>query len=220
MRLVPDIVRTGIAFYRRHGFWALAKAGSNYFLWDWRALPIIEVAYGRYLAHRLIMKKKPLKLHLGCGSVHLDSYVNIDCRKTRATDLVRDIRKLPFRDNSAELIETYHAIEHLPRHDLPKALKDRHRILMPGGRLVIECPDFDKNVRDYLEGVNADMNLLYIYGRQRFAGDTHYFGYNFARLKDVLEECGFINAEREDAQDPHTREAACLRVECVAKKGN
>jgi len=51
-----------------------------------------------------IRRKNTLKLHLGCGNRHFDGYVNIDLRKTRATDLVCDIRKLPYPDNSVKLI--------------------------------------------------------------------------------------------------------------------
>src|SRR4030043_1729163 len=36
-----------------------------------------------------------MKLHLGCGNNHKDGFVNIDWRKTGATDIVCDIRKLP-----------------------------------------------------------------------------------------------------------------------------
>ena len=48
----------------------------------------------------------------------------------------------------------------------------------------------------------------------------HYFGYNFERLKDILEETEFTNIERKDVQDLHTREAVCLQVECIQTKGN
>lgn len=47
-----------------------------------------------------IKDEKPLKLHLGCGHKHLEGYVNIDWRKTGTTDLVCDIRNLPYNDNS------------------------------------------------------------------------------------------------------------------------
>jgi len=158
--------------------------------------------------------KNLLMLHLGCGERHFEGYVNIDWRKTRATDLVCDIKKLPYPDFGIELIETYHVIEHLPRHDLLKALKEWNRVLKSKGKLIIEYPDFDTNIREYLEGKNSEMQLHYIYGRQRFPGDTHYFGYNFERLKDILEKCGFTEVRRRNAQDPHTKEAACLRIEC------
>ncbi len=154
-----------------------------------------------------------LRLHLGCGNRHLDGYVNIDFRKTAATDLTCDIRRLPYPAGSVGVIETYHVIEHLPRHDLPHALTEWHRVLAPGGRLIIECPDFDAAVKEYLEG-NA-RRIDNIFGLQRFPGDTHLFGYNFPRLKEILAAAGFIQIERTAPQDYHTGEEPCLRVECT-----
>jgi len=160
-----------------------------------------------------IKDNKPLKLHLGCGNQHFEGYVNIDWRKTRATNLVCDIRKLPYPDNSVERIETYHVIEHLPRHDVPKALKEWHRVLVPGGRLVIECPNFDEAVKEYIEG--NEKRLDNIFGLQRFSGDVHLYGYNFKRLKRLLEEAGFKNVKEEEPQDYHAKDEPSLRVVCV-----
>src|SRR4030042_5938964 len=83
-----------------------------------------------------IRDKKPLKLNLGCGSNHFEDYINIDWRKTRATDLVCDVRILPYPDNSIELIVNYHLIEHVPRHELLKVLKEWNRVLVSGGKLI------------------------------------------------------------------------------------
>jgi len=157
--------------------------------------------------------KNPLKLHLGCGNQHFKNYINIDWRKTRATDLVCDMRKLPYPDNSAELIETYHVIEHLPRHDLPKALTEWYRLLIHEGKLIIECPDFDEAVKEYIGG--NEKRLDNIFGLQRFPGDTHIFGYNFERLKQLVEEAGFRDIQKREPQDYHSKDEPCLRVECL-----
>ena len=160
-----------------------------------------------------IKDKNSLKLHLGCGGRYFEDYINIDWRKTRATDLVCDIKKLPYPDNSAKLIESFHVIEHLPRYDLPKALKTWHRILMPGGKLVIECPDFDKDVKEYIEG--NEKRLDSIFGLQRFLGDAHHFGYSFKRLGKLLKAVGFKDIQQREPQDSHTKDEPCFRVECV-----
>ncbi len=47
-------------------------------------------------------EKSLIKLHLGCGNRHFQGYSNIDLNKTKATDFVFDIRKLPYTDNSVE----------------------------------------------------------------------------------------------------------------------
>jgi len=165
------------------------------------------------LKYKLRIKDKTLlKLHLGCGGRHLEGYINIDLRKTTATDVVCNIRKLPYPDNSIELIENYHVIEHLPRHDLPKALKEWFRVISPGGVLIVECPDFDKAVKEYIEGDEKRINN--IFGLQRFPGDTHMFGYNFKGLKKILEKAGFRDIQKREPQDYHTKDEPCLRVEC------
>ncbi len=159
----------------------------------------------------LIPSDGEIKLHLGCGKNHLEGYINIDSRETSATDLECDIVWLPFNDNTVELVETYHVIEHLPRHDLPRALKEWFRVLKKDGKLVIECPDFDNAVREYLEG-NVD-RIDNIFGLQRFPGDTHMFGYNFMRLEKHLVKCGFRKVQQCEPQDYLKDLEPCLRVE-------
>ncbi len=157
--------------------------------------------------------KKPLRLHLGCGYQRLEGYINIDFRKTSATDLVCDIRKLPYPDSSVAVIETYHVVEHLPRHDLPKTLKEWHRVLFSGGKLIIEYPDFDEIVKMYLEGHEEKIDG--IFGLQRFQGDYHHFGYNYLRMRNLLEDIGFSEVEEKTATDYHTKEWPSIRVECI-----
>jgi len=156
---------------------------------------------------------KPLKLHLGCGDRRIEGYINIDCRKTTATDVVLDIRRLPYSDDLAILIEAYHVIEHIPRNGLPNVLKEWHRVLAPNGKLIIECPDFDKDAREYLDGNEARLDS--IFGLQRFVGDIHLFGYNFRRLNGLLEKAGFREIVQATPQDYHSQNEPCLRVECI-----
>jgi predicted SAM-dependent methyltransferase len=177
----------------------------------------------RYLNSILIKSKYRLKfndhllikLHLGCGNSHKDGFINVDCRKTGATDIVCDMTKLPYPNNSVILIETYHAIEHLPRHDFEKALKAWYRVLKPGGQLVIECPDFDEIVRNYLKG--DEKQLDGIFGLQRFDGDYHLFGYNMKRLTGLLKKYGFTDIQEIPPQDYHRKKWPCLRVECLKR---
>lgn len=187
---------------------------SAYFLNAVRRIAWYNIIKWRY---RLIgsQKNQFLNLHLGCGNTHLENHINIDWRKTSATDVVCDIRKLPYPDDSVSLIATYHVIEHLSRHDLPKALKEWHRVLSPGGKLLIEYPDFDELVKKYLDG--DEKQLDGIFALQRFQGDYHLFGYNFKRLKRLLEANGFTNIKQEDPEDYHAilEEWPCIRIECI-----
>jgi len=159
-----------------------------------------------------VMNRMPLKLHLGCGNRYLEGFVNIDWRKTSATDLVCDIKRLPFPDQTIESIESYHVLEHLPRHDVKDTLKRWRRLLMPGGTLIIEIPDFDEIVRRYLAG--DDSQLDGIFGLQRFTGDFHLFGYNRNRFMALLKQAGFYEIREEMPKDYHAKDWPCLRFEC------
>ena len=74
-----------------------------------------------------------LRLHLGCGGKHFDGYVNVDLWITDATIVISDITSLPWPDNAANIIESYHVIEHISHKKVKDTLTDWHRVLKPGG---------------------------------------------------------------------------------------
>ncbi|TET13404.1 methyltransferase domain-containing protein [Candidatus Aerophobetes bacterium] len=153
-------------------------------------------------------------LHVGCGYMRFIGCINIDCVPTKVTDLVADIRHLPFKDNTVDHIECHHTIEHIRRWEVLATLKDWLRILKRGRKAVIEYPDFDQNCRDYLAGKDVPMQLAFIYGGDiPELEDQHHMGYNFQTLGSYLHTAGFINMVDKPAQDYHTKQAACLRIE-------
>jgi SAM-dependent methyltransferase len=164
---------------------------------------------------RLRFPSSALRLHIGCGQNHMEGFLNIDCNHSRATDYVCDAGKLPCPNGSVERIETYHVIEHIPRPVVHQVLSEWCRVLKTGGRLVIECPDFDNDVREYLEG-NTE-RLFSIFGRQRFHGDAHLWGYTATSLKELVESVGLTNCEIKPAQDYHAQKEPCLRLECLKR---
>jgi len=76
-------------------------------------------------------KGKSLKLHLGCGSVKLKGWVNIDNNPGFETDLVLDLenRPLPFEDNSVEEVFSAHFLPYVK--DLLGLFKELYRISKP-----------------------------------------------------------------------------------------
>lgn len=164
-------------------------------------------------ARKIRKPKTPLRLHLGCGNRRQDGFVNVDLHLSHATDYVADIKNLPCPSASVERIECYHVIEHIPHREVAKYVDEWHRLLEPEGKLVVECPDFDRAVEEYLAG--NEERLFNIYGRQRFPGDTHRYGYNSARLKMLLEEAGFSSVTLEEPQDYHAKQEPCLRAVAV-----
>lgn len=90
----------------------------------------------------------PIRLHLGCGNVRLDGFVNIDYVKTDAVDVLCDLSlpDWPWADNSVEYATSSHVIEHLPmREDITLDgfvvfFNELGRVLQPGGRAEIRAP--------------------------------------------------------------------------------
>jgi len=157
---------------------------------------------------------------LGCGGIHIPDYVNVDyiIKKRPETEsylfVQADLRHLPFKDKCAEEILSFHVIEHFHRAEVISVLKEWLRTLKPGGKLAVECPDFDQNCRDYLAGKNAGTQLLFIYGSGfNYQGDFHKVGFNFDRLEECLRWAGFTEIVQKPPIGYHILMAACLRVE-------
>lgn len=189
-------------------YWGYMKSGYlNYFR---RKRDYVKA----YIVSRIWKESK--KLHLGCGFDHFPKYINSDFIKTPATDYVLDARSLPFPDSSVIKIESYHMVEHVSKNSAIEMFAEWHRVLEDNGKLIIELPDFDNVIREYLnenDDEREKLLLKYIFGSQRFDSDFHYWGWNFERLENELHNQGFKNIERKDATDNHTDEAPCLRVE-------
>jgi len=177
--------------------------------------------------------KSAVRLHLGCGVQRLPGYVNIDCKKTKATDLICDIRRLPHKDNSVDTIESYHVFEHFPvclhanidsvwgdkYASLITILKEWRRVLKRGGNLAIEMPDLDGVIKEYLaaDEKRKEELLIAIYGSYRNDDnmDTHQWGANEERLRYIFKQAGFRDIKFCEATDYHIDICPCLRVEAV-----
>jgi len=166
-----------------------------------------------------------MRLQLGSGNQIFENYINVDYKRLYGVDVQADIRQLPFKDNSIELIETYHTFEHIPRQEIASTLSDWFRVLKLDGELIIEIPDFEQNCRDYLDAVErkdwdeANMQLAYIYGGDTSASeDAHRWGYGSLSLAGFLYWAGFRDIRSGKPQSYLTERGACLRMKCRKTK--
>ena len=146
-----------------------------------------------------------LKLHLGCGTVRLDGWINIDL-ETRA-DLALDVRRpLPFKDGAARLIYHEHLMEHLTVEEGCAGLRDWFRLLGPGGVLRIATPDLAYVVERY-GGDWRDQAWLrlpeYAFIRTRaeminvsFRWWGHRYLYDGEELERRMRDAGFASVRR------------------------
>jgi len=86
-----------------------------------------------------------MKLNLGCGSKKLGGYTNIDIRPECEPDIVGDACDLSqFDDGSVDEIRMDAVFEHIYAYKRLAALREWHRVLRSGGKLVINwIPDFE-----------------------------------------------------------------------------
>lgn len=93
-----------------------------------------------------------MKLHLGCGNIKLEGFINIDIRETIATDKVQDCSNLTnFPLNQIEIIYANAFFEHLNIDQAFKLIKQIEKLLKPDGRLIITgLPDFERIAKAYL----------------------------------------------------------------------
>ena len=144
---------------------------------------------------------KAIRLNLGCGISKQEGYLNIDIDPKCNPDKVASIVELDFiEDNSIELVETYHTVEHLWPEEVPKFFKEMKRIIKKGGKLIIECPDLEKCIKLIKEGGLIGLRGIYgagpedkiEVGRMRNNIYTiHKTGFTKDIFKKYLEENGF-----------------------------
>ena len=166
----------------------------------------------RFCSKLGLLDYRNLRLHLGCGSKHFEGYINVDLWLTDATDVICDITRLPWPTNSVAIIESYHVLEHISHRKIEQTLREWCRVLKPHGKLILECPDFDKAIMEYQAGSNG--RLINIFGQQRFHGDAHLFGYNPSRLVQLLKENGFDSIKQELPQSSQSLKEPSFRIEC------
>jgi SAM-dependent methyltransferase len=66
-------------------------------------------------------------------------------------DVVADIRRLPWTDESVDAVYAGHVLEHIPYEDGTSAVAEMRRVLKPGGRLCIVGPDMDRCVGEFAD---------------------------------------------------------------------
>ncbi|GAH43148.1 unnamed protein product [marine sediment metagenome] len=131
-------------------------------------------------------------LNLGAGNKRLSGYVNIDSREECNPDLVCDIRKLPYDDNSVDKILALDILEHAGRLETDDVLKEWFRILKPKGLLIIKTPNIDTIIDAYKDGkIPFDELIRKLYANQQYIEDTHRSGFNPDNIKQLLISAGF-----------------------------
>lgn len=152
-------------------------------------------------ASRAAAPTGPLRLHIGGKMPHPDWKI-IDVIPGPHVDYLAHCTDLSlFEASSATEIYASHVLEHLGyQSDLPAALREFHRVLIPGGELRISVPDISVLCSLFLDPT-LDPNNRFAVMRMMFGGqsdeaDFHYVGLNEEFLVSFLHRAGFVNIGR------------------------
>jgi hypothetical protein len=156
----------------------------------------------------------PLRLNLGCGDKILAGYVNVDVAASRAgrkPDVLCDLHRLtPFADASADEILSVHVVEHFWRWEVLDVLREWVRVLKPGGRMILECPNLISACEAFLAdperksspGQDGQRTMWVFYGDPAWQDPlmVHRWGYTPTSLARLMQEAGLVNVRQEPAQ--------------------
>lgn len=167
------------------------------------------------------------KLQLGCGGNFLDGWLNTDITiydQTKAT-YMDATQPFPIPDNSFDYVYSEHNIEHVDYWAGQRMLQESHRILKPGGKIRISCPDFqflvdiytkpailhDKYVAEtipswapYADPIFTVNNYVRDWG--------HKFIYDKRSLTASLEAAGFVDVTEHKIQESQDQNLAGLEI--------
>lgn len=168
-------------------------------------------------------------LHVGCGVQRDDKLpadyqtdewqeIRLDINPDVRPDHVGDIRDMPMiADETMDVVFSSHNLEHLYPHEVAPTLREFHRVLKPGGHVLIACPDLEQVARLILEGKLmepvfspptgpvAPIDMLYGY-RTALAKGNHFMahrtGFTPASLQAFMEEAGFSDVRTTSRPEP------------------
>jgi len=160
-------------------------------------------------------------LHVGCGRVTLSGLpavfqngnwgeIRLDIDPAVNPDVIASVSEMSsVQGESAQAVYSSHNIEHLFHHEVPVALKEFHRVLTPGGALVIRTPDLQSACEMVAQDRLYDMAYMssagpiapidMIYSYRNFLLDNNVFmlhktGFTATTLRAKLLEAGFLLA--------------------------
>ncbi len=146
----------------------------------------------------------PLRLHVGGQLAHPDWKI-FDARPGSHVDFVGDCTDLSrFESGAVAEIYASHVLEHLGYiEELPRTLREFHRVLAPGGTLRASVPDLDTLCPLFADPALSFEERVHvmrmIFGGQTNPADFHKVGLNEEFLRDFLQTAGFVDVVRAES---------------------
>jgi len=162
------------------------------------------------------LRRHPLrKLQIGAGSANYPDWLNTDINPSKEQVYLDATKRFALPDGSIQYIFGEHVIEHIPKPDAERLLREIHRVLQPGGVIRLSTPDAGKflrayvNDRDFLadprfaEAAETSMDRVNMMMREY---GQHLWVYDIELISLVLQRAGFSSVrEQEFGASTHPR---------------
>lgn len=172
-----------------------------------------------------------IKLHLGCGTKHLNDYINIDIRYLPGVDEVGNVRFLRnYKSNTIDEIYACHILEHFGRWEYIDVLKRWYDLIKPSGILRLAVPNFKAICSYYMQTNDIKSIMGLLYGGQDYNENFHHITFDYDTLKNDLTNIGFKevtlwNSEQYEGDDysksylPHLdKNGILMSLNIIARK--
>lgn len=118
-----------------------------------------------------------------------------------AVDVVADAHSIPLPSNGADLVYSQECLEHFSWRAYFSVLAEWARLVAPGGKMIVEVPDFLAACNQVLMADSLEMDRAIqqiIFGGQDNEWDYHFMGHTPRTLTDDFERLNFddISVER------------------------
>ena len=163
------------------------------------------------------------RLHVGCGNVLLEGWLNIFFEPREEYGRLRQennawllnynlLKVWPINDGTIQYVAGSHFIEHLDLNHGIAFLKECYCVMKKGGVIRLSCPDLELYARSYINRNHNFFNQSLIregctfkaaqtYGEIFIAkaydsGGSHKWFYDFESLQHIMQLAGFVHVKR------------------------
>ena len=173
------------------------------------------------------------KIQLGCGGNFLSGWLNTDITLYSNDAVYLDLtKKFPIQDSVFDYVYSEHTIEHLSYWQGAHMLQESYRILKPGGKIRISCPDLQFLINMYTNPTSLDQEYIQselptwapyssaIFVINNYVRDWgHQFIHDKTSLSFLLKAAGFENITEHQVRESNDPNLQNLEIVNRMKPG-
>ncbi len=113
--------------------------------------------------------------------------ITFDVREECKPDVRCDLRQIPERDQSFDIVFSSHTLEHFGLYEVPRILMEWLRILKVGGELRLIVPNLAYPAQRAIQDKLTEHDMWVYYGQQSYPENFHKSGFTPKLLENLLK---------------------------------